>query len=253
MPVGKKQSQRWFQVGEQCPSLSPALPSLQGHKRSRWGLLPCPPPSDWAGTPVLLCVLSPPCWYINKTALFKHLVCQPLPLQTTCGRQLKLSLWVRAAGGTAKILPQTKRRQGLPQTVGASYKQLSQAPEIPLAAHQSPALVAHPGASAIPLMSLLKRMLLPPFHIPTSGPFIYAGGGLNIFLCSSLALKKCLSPSWQQAGSSYSSRSPEGPSVSFGFITIISFTPLSCFSLASFNLTLGCQPEESQAGKLRHM
>lgn len=133
-------------------------------------------------------------------------------------------------------------------------QQLRQAPEIPPTAHRSPASVAHPGASATPVMSLLKRLLLP--QLP--GPFIYAAERFNLFLCSSLALEKqlvtLLAANWQQLFQYFAPhQSPEGLSVLLGFIAIVvSFPPLSCLSSASFDLTPGSQPEESQAGKLRH-
>lgn len=80
---------------------------------------------------------------------------------------------------------------------------------------------------------------------PVPSPFICAGGGFNIFLCSLLDLVKelvtLLAAGWQQLFQCLAPHwSHKGMSVLVGFMTIIiSFPSLSYLSLASFGLTPG--------------
>lgn len=85
---------------------TPALTFLPEHKPRRWGLLPCSPPCNWAGTS---CLSHPPYslfWHLNRTAVFEH--CLPIPSPpNSLHWKLKLSLGGRTALSTAKRLPQT--------------------------------------------------------------------------------------------------------------------------------------------------
>lgn len=244
---------------------TPALTFLPRHKpRRRWGLLPCSLPCDWAGTP---CLSRPPyslCCHLNRIAVLEH--CLPIPSPPNslhwAAETLPLGQNSWQYSPRPAINQETSLNLREVLVLGTSpfprFQQLRQAPEIPSHSPSSPALVGHPGPAASPVIFLPKNCSDLLSIGPGPSPFTCAGGGFSIFLCSLLALVKqlvtLLAAGWQQLLQCLAPHwFPKVMLVLVGFITIIvSFPTPSCLSSASFGLTPGRQPEESQAGKCRH-
>lgn len=93
---GEKKSQTSLQVGEQSPSPPWLCHLSQATSSADEG---CSSPSDWRGWHLHFVPHTPlPALIQSRTALFEHIACQPLPLQTAPDGQMKLSLWGRTAG-----------------------------------------------------------------------------------------------------------------------------------------------------------